>query len=155
MFGREENVGGKRKRTNNVKYFTIFGADNYKQHLGQAHKLQWEQYQALESSEEKKDFFTTVLNVFVNSLDAYIKSPGTLQIPIKKDIVETIIGELLFHSDDVKGVTYEHTLSFFEKLNTEVDTYVVVLKKLCCFDSCMKYIACEFFPNGISFDGLS
>ena len=60
----------------------------------------------------------------------------------KKDIVETVIGELLFHSDYVQGVTCERALSLFKKLNTEVDTYVVVLKKLRSFDLCVKYIAC-------------
>ena len=96
MFGREENVGGKRKRTNNVKYFTIFGADNYKQHLGQAHKLQWEQYQALESSEEKKDFFTTMLNAFMNSVDAHMESPGNLQILIKKILLKRLLVSYCF-----------------------------------------------------------
>ena len=81
-------------------------------------------------------------NAFVNSLDAHMESPGTFQITIKKDVVERIIGELLFHPDDIQGVTCERALSLLKKLNTEVDTYVVVLKTLLRFDLCVKYVAC-------------
>lgn len=56
-FGREENVGGKRKRTRTFKYFTTFRTDLYRQHLGAAHARKWAEYQKLRSPKDKEAFF--------------------------------------------------------------------------------------------------
>lgn len=74
-----------------------------------------------------------------------METSANLRILIKKDIVETIVGELLFHPDDVQGITCDRALSLFDSLNTddaEVNTYVVMLKAPRRFALCVKYIAC-------------
>jgi hypothetical protein len=105
VFGREERSGAKRKSTGHCKYFDNFRTDNYMQHLTQQHLTQWRAYDALTSPSEKEEFFKAVRVPFTATLDANCESSGVLRFIINKSIVESIIGGLLFHPDDVEGVT--------------------------------------------------
>ncbi|XXQ37093.1 Uncharacterized protein PBTT_07093 [Plasmodiophora brassicae] len=54
--GREEKVGAKRKKTENVKYFDKFKAQYYLQHIRLQHAKEWETYRLL-SNDDKLAYF--------------------------------------------------------------------------------------------------
>lgn len=54
--------------------------------------------------------------VFVNARDTHFDQESHLRVLINALIVETIIGEPLFHPDDVKTVRRERSLKQFKKL---------------------------------------
>lgn len=151
VFGREDNVGAKRKRTTNAKYFTTFRADGYKRHLEGQHQEKWAQYQQLSTSEEKEAFFSDVATPYANTLAAHGCSTRPLEFNINGPIVDVIIGELLFHPDDVEGVTRQRALSLFSKLESadsangdlaERDIYRVVVKNAKRFNLLVKFVGC-------------
>ena len=74
VFGKEGSsfASGTRKRkvTENIKYFRRpFCVDNYKSHL-KTHSVKFAEYQALTNA-EKKVFFNTTKQKYVNTLDAH------------------------------------------------------------------------------------
>ncbi|KAH6570906.1 hypothetical protein BASA60_007513 [Batrachochytrium salamandrivorans] len=117
-FGKEEEVGRKRKATSNVKYFESFRTDNYLSHLQGQHSL----------------------------------NERPLQFLINKDIVDIIIGDLLFYPDDVEGISHTRALTLFKLAVDEednrdpeqrpVDNYMVTVKMTQRFNLCVRYIAC-------------
>ncbi|KAH6582640.1 hypothetical protein BASA60_001827 [Batrachochytrium salamandrivorans] len=119
MFGREEKVGAKRKATSRVKYFDCFRTDNYIQHLQQQHQWKWAEYDKLQSSAERDMFFNDVQAPFVNTLEAHFERNGALYFTVNKSIVKDIIGGLLFHPDDMEGVTVVRALSLFQLIEPE------------------------------------
>jgi hypothetical protein len=155
-FGREKNVGGKRARTKNVKYFTTFRADGYKRHLYTAHSVQWEEYQQILTNEDKENFFKKVPLVAVghNTVDAVHmeeEQANHIRVLINGPIVETVIGGLLFHPDNVENVTRECALQLFKKLDDpdpengeegQRDLYEVVIKTPRTFHLCINFVAC-------------
>ena len=135
VFGREEKAGCKRKATERTKYFDHFRTDNYVQHLIQQHPEKWKEYQSLQSAEEKEQLFQSVAVPFVNKLESHFEFGGALRFLVNKSIVEVIIGDLLFHPDDINGCTHARALSLFEPLevadddnDVEQDMYVVTIK---------------------------
>jgi hypothetical protein len=111
VFGREEKVGAKRKATSRAKHFDCFRTDNYLQHLQQQHPLKWAAYEELLSSAERDVFFKAVPVPFVNSLEAHFERDGPLYFTVNESIVKDIIGGLLFHPDDMEGVTIDTDFS--------------------------------------------
>jgi hypothetical protein len=83
------------------------------QHFTQQHPTQWRAYDALTSPSEKEEFFKEVRVPFTATLDAHCESSGVLRFIINKSIVESIIGGLLFHMNNVEGLNYARALSFF------------------------------------------
>jgi hypothetical protein len=83
------------------------------QHLTQQHPTQWRAYDALTSPSENEEFFMAVRVPFTATLDAHCESSGVLRFNINKSTVESIIGGLLFHPDDVEGLTHARVLSIF------------------------------------------
>ena len=116
-FGREEKVGAKRKPTSNVQYFRQpFRADVYQRHMKAQHSQRWETYCKL-SEEQKATFFDE--NAPVVHRDTIRSYFGGAQQPVhffvNKDIVDVIVGEMLFHPDDANDeTTKERALSIFE-----------------------------------------
>ncbi|KAH6567445.1 hypothetical protein BASA50_003292 [Batrachochytrium salamandrivorans] len=151
-FEKEEEVGRKRKATSNVKYFESFRTDNYLSHLQGQHSLKWEEYQRIHTSDEREAFFTNREIPFIATLDAHFESERPLQFLINKDIVDIIIGDLLFHPDDVEGISHTRALTLFKLAVDEednrdpeqqsVDNYVVTVKMTQRFNLCVRYIAC-------------
>ncbi|KAH9265975.1 hypothetical protein BASA83_010885 [Batrachochytrium salamandrivorans] len=149
---KEEEVGRKRKATSNVKYFESFRTDNYLSHLQGQHSLKWEEYQRIHTSDEREAFFTNREIPFIATLDAHFESERPLQFLINKDIVDIIIGDLLFHPDDVEGISHTRALTLFKLAVDEednrdpeqqsVDNYVVTVKMTQRFNLCVRYIAC-------------
>ncbi|KAH6578257.1 hypothetical protein BASA61_003987 [Batrachochytrium salamandrivorans] len=121
VFGREDKVGAKRKATERTKYFDHFRTDNYMQHLVQQHPKKWSEYEVLKSAEEKEAFFHAVDVPFVSTLAAHFEREGMLRFLINKSIVEVIIGNLMFHPDDVDGCTISRALSLFKRLEADDD----------------------------------
>jgi hypothetical protein len=115
-FGREAKPGAKRKRTSNVQVFkTPFHTDAYKKHHANVHPEKWQQYLDF-STEEKETFFDGAFN-HASTLMAHFESEGALTLTFNRDIVEVIIGDMLFDPDDeVTQSTRERALAVFKPL---------------------------------------
>ena len=142
-FGKEGSVPErKRKITENTKYFTKpFRVDNYKSHL-KTHKLKWAEYQAL-SKEEKRAFFDLEPEKYVNTLPAHydIERKENL-FCFDADIVETLIGGMLFDLDDEEErMTKERALSIFKLSEDNDKMYTVTIKNMKQFSLAIKYIS--------------
>ena len=144
----------KRARTANVQYFKRpFRTDVYKKHHVNVHPEKWQVYSAL-SSDEKKEFFNGVLSVS-NTLHAHFDSEVPLRFTFNRDIVDVLIGELLFDPDDVENQkTKQRVLQVFKPFPdasttpaTEVDedanrdAYEVVIRSSRLFFLVLGYIS--------------
>jgi hypothetical protein len=126
VFGREEKIGGKRARTKNVKYFSTFWTDGYKLHLSTSHAEKWEEYQNIKSAEDKEEFFSSALVAFGNTLHAHLESASHCRVLIHAKIVEDEIADLLFHQDDIEGVTQKRAMALLKKLKI-VENMVLIM----------------------------
>jgi hypothetical protein len=105
-FGREEKVGSKRKAATTVQGWNHpFRYDNIENHLRNQHSGQWALYQALESSSKRASFFNDILVVFKNSIKTHfpfssLGVEGQIVYNIEKDIVDTIVGDMMFNLED-------------------------------------------------------
>ncbi len=104
-FGREK-VGSKRKTATIVQGWSHpFRYDNIENHFRNQHSGQWAVYQALESSSERTSFFNDVPVAFKNSIKAHFLSSSLgverqIVYGIEKDIVDTIVGDMMFNPED-------------------------------------------------------
>ena len=73
---------------------------------------------------------------------------------ISAQIVKDIIADLLFHQDEIEGVTQKRTMELFQKIDNcgedgvdnvtgQQDDYAVVVKTHCHFDLCIRFVACS------------
>ena len=118
----------KRKVTDNIKYFTRpFRVDNYKSHL-RTHTAKWAEYQVL-PSHEKEAFFDKTPDKFINTLSAHYDIERNANVfCIDTDIVDKIIGEMLFDLDDDEDIiSKERALSMFSK-SVDTGMYTVNIK---------------------------
>ena len=90
--------------------------DGYHRHLLTAHVEMWAEYQYLEAKDEKEQLFNR-RSAFVNSLYAHLKSSRHIRILVNAPNIKTVVGELLFHPNDVDGVTRERALNLFKKMD--------------------------------------
>lgn len=98
-FGREAKPGAKRKRTAHVQVFTVpFRTDTYTRHHISAHPVKWAEFQQLAAA-EKATFFDGAVD-YANTLLAHLDSEGPLILSFNRDIVEDLIGDLLYDVDD-------------------------------------------------------
>ncbi len=113
-FGREEKVGSKRKVATTVQGWSHpFRYDNIENHLCNQHSGQWVLYHALESSSERASFFNDVPVAFKNSIKAHFSSSSLgverqIVNDIEKDIVDTIVGDMLFNPEDQDDSDADH-----------------------------------------------
>ncbi len=113
-FGREEKVGSKRKAVTTVQGWSHpFRYDNIENHLRNQHSGQWAVYQALESSSERTSFFNDVPVAFKNSIKAHFPSSSLgaerqIVYDIEKDIVDTIVGDMMFNPEDQDDTDADH-----------------------------------------------
>ena len=148
VFGREDGDGNngesarKRKKTTNVKYYSAFRADYYKTHLTNQHPLKWSEYQKInDDSEAISKFFCAEVS-FVNTLDAHLEVEKPLSFAIDKNIVEKIIGNILFDPEDEdEELSKECTLSLF-KINDEGHFYQIEIKNARLFRLYIRFISC-------------
>ncbi|CAK9869333.1 unnamed protein product [Sphagnum jensenii] len=113
-FGREEKVGSKRKAVTTVQGWSHpFHYDNIENHLRNQHSGQWAVYQVLESSSERTSFFNDVSVVFKNSIKAHFSTSSLgverqIVYDIEKDIVDTIVGDMMFNPKDQDDSDADH-----------------------------------------------
>jgi len=119
-FGREAKPGAKQKRTNNVQMFkTPFCTNVYKKHHANIHPEKWQQYLAC-STEERETFFDGAVD-HASTLLAHFDSEGDLTLTFNCDIVEVIIGDMLFDLDDEMTQSMcERDLAIFKPLEDAV-----------------------------------
>ncbi|KAI9918493.1 hypothetical protein PsorP6_011944 [Peronosclerospora sorghi] len=112
-FGREAKPRAKRKRTSHAQSFTAqFRVDVYTRHHENAHPERWAEFQQL-STAEKSNYFENAIN-HASTLLAHFDSHGALNLTFKRDIVEKVIGDLLFDVDDESiHLTRARALSVF------------------------------------------
>ena len=97
-----------------VKYFKKpFRADNYVQHHTSQHPEKWKQYQEA-SEEEKKNFFDDVKPVKQTLHGHFGAQQACERFLINTDIVNTIIGDMLWDPEDVSGETHANMLRPFQ-----------------------------------------
>ncbi|KAI9908572.1 hypothetical protein PsorP6_003599 [Peronosclerospora sorghi] len=98
-FGREAKLRAKRKRTSNAQSFSApFRVDVYTRHHENAHPEIWAKFQQL-STDEKSNYFENAINN-ASTLLAHFDSHGALTLTFNRDIVEKVIGDVLFGLDD-------------------------------------------------------
>ena len=115
VFGREEKAGAKRKRTQRPKFYTHFRTDHYVQHLKKQHPQKWSEYGELTTGEERDAFFDSVDVPFACRLESHFERDGAVHFTINESIVKVIIGDLLFHPDDLEGCTHVRALKMFQR----------------------------------------
>ena len=70
----------------------------------------------LDGPKAREDNFNSIPHAFVNTLDVHMEPCTKLRLLINGPIVDTILGKLLFHPDDVEGITRGQALSLFKNL---------------------------------------
>ena len=115
-FERETKPGAKRKRTSNVKYFKKpFCEDNYVQHHKQQHSEKWKQY--LEASDaEKRAFFNETTPVKETLFGHFGSKQITKIFLIDQSIVENIIGEMFWDSEEPYCASHQRMMMAFGDL---------------------------------------
>lgn len=116
IFGKEEGDAGsgrKRKRSKNNKYFVPpFRVDNIGRHLASQHPIKYSEYEKL-SEAEKLAFFDDTIPVS-NTLGAHFEGEHFLKFEIQCDIVEVLIGDLLFDPEEEDAIqTRDRALRLF------------------------------------------
>jgi hypothetical protein len=73
------------------------------------------------STEQKRTFFQTTI-AFVNTLESHFgMREQPLVFKINKEIVDVIIGDMLFDPDDFGTVSQERAIGIFTKPNVQED----------------------------------
>ncbi|ETO64340.1 hypothetical protein F444_18112 [Phytophthora nicotianae P1976] len=99
-FGREESKNGKRRRTQNQKFYKPpYRPQYYTDHNTTAHGIKWAQYQAL-SSDEKSAFFSGQISHNNQLSSHYEVESSTLSFDIPEHIVTDLIGKIFFNDED-------------------------------------------------------
>ncbi|KAJ8571350.1 hypothetical protein ON010_g5487 [Phytophthora cinnamomi] len=103
VFGREERVGAKRKKTTNIKYFRRpFRPEHYRKHRYNQHPNKWKQYQLLTEA-ECKTFFDD-RSLYRSNMHLYLnENQAPLVIEVDRAIVEGITDSFLV-GDDVDDI---------------------------------------------------
>ena len=131
-----------RQKTTKMAWTNSFRIDMYQKHHNSEHPSEWERYQAC-SYEEKAKYFGSKIP-FQNTTLAHVNSNGTpLQIDINASIVDTLISDMFFHSDDQGGITQKMALKLFVR---KEEYYQVTISNPEQFRLAVAYIAC-----GLSF----
>jgi hypothetical protein len=108
VFGKKESeVGMKRGRSERVKYFKApFRKENYSSHHRRMHSTQWAERRELEPSAKKSFFDIGTISGWQATMHVFA-APRTpqLRVLIDKDIVDVIIGEMMFRPEDMDGIT--------------------------------------------------
>ena len=90
------------------------------QHLLQEHPIKWAEYESLSSAKDKESFYQLRSVPYVSTLLAHFEYEGVIRFLINKSIVQVIVGELLFHPDDLESCTNKRALNLFVPLEQEI-----------------------------------
>ena len=151
--GRESIPGQKhqRQQTNRTKDWKApFRVEYYRDHLQSQHPIRWEEYQLL-SSEEKKQYFDNKVEYKDTLFRHFDLQDDKIVYHIDASIVEKVIGEMFFHSDEYegisliifinyKGVSQAIALKLFVK-DLNGPNYTITIKKPMQFRLAVKFLA--------------
>jgi hypothetical protein len=120
----------------------------YKQHLIRQHPEAWKEYTALSPEDKKTRFHDDHVKV-ANTLAMHMDGENPYVFLIYRDIVDVVIGDLLFNpDDDEEELTRERALAFF-KLSSDAgddaesqDAYSVIVKSSRLFRLAIKFVSC-------------
>jgi hypothetical protein len=141
-FGRE----GSSKKSSTTWTFEgpPFRIDNYTQHFRLNHKSRWAEYQGLAPQEKSKYFDVAVKHA--ETLCHYIENKSAaIMLSDKNNIVDVVIGDMLWHPTDMEGQTRANAMSLF-KPNEDGSGYLVEINKSKQF-----LLATRFVGRGMSF----
>ena len=71
-------------------------------------------------------FFASAHVAFGSTMHSHLESASNLRVLISAKIVEDVIADLLFHQDDIEGVTQTRTMVLFIKLKN-VEKMVLIM----------------------------
>jgi hypothetical protein len=141
-------------RTENVQQYKLpFRNDNMKKHAEQQHPEAFAEYSGLDDAEKNTYFDALVARN--NTLHAHFDGGNTLRFVINKDIVDVIIGDILFDPDDVDASpTRARALEIFKLFedadrtdgaggaDVNIEAYEVKIASSRCFDLVLGYVSC-------------
>ena len=64
---------------------------------------------------KQRSIFASAPVAFGNTLHAHLEPASHLRVFISAKIMEDVIADLLFHQDDIEGVTKKHPMALFKK----------------------------------------
>jgi hypothetical protein len=162
VFGKEESeVGMKRGRLQRVKYFKApFRKENHSSHHRRMHNTQWAEYLELEPGAKKSFFDIGTISGSQTTMHASA-APRTPQIRVLMDKanVDVIIGEMMFHPEDMDGITRARLFeSFVPALDSsedaadagDVSRYAITVTKTKQFQLFAHYLAAELSFRQVS-----
>ena len=116
VFGKEEALKErKRSHSDRVKYFKApFWKYNFSSHIQRMHSSKWTEYCELESGANNL-FFDIGRSSGSQAMMHAFAGPHTFPLCdlIDKDIVAIIIGDIMFHPEDMVGITRARLLASF------------------------------------------
>jgi hypothetical protein len=158
VFGKEESeVGMKRGRSELVKYFKApYFKDNYSSHHRRMHSTQWAEYRELEPSAKKSFFDIGMISGSQTTMHAFA-APRTpqLRVLIDKDIVDAIIGAMMFHPEDMDEITrarlLESLLPTLDSSEDAADACVVSRYAITVTNTKQFQLVAQYLAAGVSF----
>jgi hypothetical protein len=151
----------KRGRSERFKYFKApFRKKNYFSHHRRIHSTQWAQYRELEPSAKKSLFDISTISGSQTTMHAF-SAPLTpqLRVLIDKDIVDAIIGEMMFHPEDMDGITRARLLEIFvptlDSSEDAVDTGDVSRYAITVTNTKQFQLVAQYLAAGLSFRQVS
>jgi len=116
-----------------------FRTDNYMQHLCLNHKTRWEEYQGLAHQEKSKYFDVAIKHA--KTICHYIEPQSeAITLTVSNNIVDVVIGNMLWYPTDMEGQTRENALSLFKR--KENSSYLVEITKSKQFLLATRYVRC-------------
>lgn len=146
VFGRDANVKAKGKRCPKYWLTSLFRVDNYCSHMHSQHASKQNEYQLLNSTDDLLAFFQSIKVTYMNTLHAHFVNEGDgLCFWINKSIVETIIGDMFFHPNDIACVTHTRALTIFQIVDKDkingLEVYFSEIKTEKLFQLAIKLVA--------------
>ena len=158
VFGNEEAVvGRKRSRLDRAKYFKApFCKEKYYSHNKRVHIAKQTEYCELDASTKKSFFEIGSSSGSQATLHAF-SGPHSipLRMLINKDIVDIIIGDMMFHPEDMDGVTRARLIAIFVPTldssedaaeSGDVSWYAIIISNTKQFQ-----LFAQYFAAGLSF----
>lgn len=155
-FGKEEPESAdrrKRKRSQNVQtYSAPWRIDKMKNHNKSMHATKWEEYQKC-SLPEKKTFFESALECNTDLSIYKVSSAERREITAEKEIVETILEDLLYLAEDdqeeIIQVDRKRDLIGYEAIHSdddEIEYYRAIIPSTFQYEAVLKAVG-----SGLSF----
>ena len=145
-------MGSKRSRSECVKYFKApFLMDNFSSHNKRMYSAKWTEYCEMDTA-AKRYFFNIGSSSGSQATVHAFSGPHSLPLRalIDKDIVDIIIGDMMFHLEDMDGITRARLLTrFVPALDSSEDAadagnvsrYAIIVRNKNQFQLVAQYLA--------------